>query len=150
MSVNLFFFWFTEFITISLLLYVFGFLAMRHVGSYLPDQESNLSPLRCGGWSLNHWAPGKSQGGCFQCKGSKYCLLLMWEKRNQHSYHTQSYYCGLIFRHCEKLYSRLLFEVHVMSTECLLNKLTAEAADDPSLLSAQRRREHHLIAARIC
>ena len=34
----------------------FGFLATRHVGSYLPDQGLNLYPLpSIGRWSLNHW-----------------------------------------------------------------------------------------------
>ena len=37
-----------------------------------------------------------------------------------------------------------------MSTVCLLNKLTVEAADGPGLLSAQCRRAHHLIAGRLC
>ena len=35
----------------------FGFLALRHVGSYLPDQGSNSQPLywkvKC--WKVNHW-----------------------------------------------------------------------------------------------
>ena len=33
---------------------MFGFLGMRHVESYLPDQGSNLHPST-GRWSLNHW-----------------------------------------------------------------------------------------------
>ena len=51
---------FIEFVTILLLFSCFGVLALRHVGSYLPDQGSNLHPL--------HWKhrvfitglPGKS------------------------------------------------------------------------------------------
>ena len=36
---------FIEFVTILLLFYVLVFLATRHVGSYLPDQELNPHPL---------------------------------------------------------------------------------------------------------
>ena len=36
---------FTEFVTILLLFYVFGFLAVRHVGSWLPDQGWYPHPL---------------------------------------------------------------------------------------------------------
>lgn len=36
---------FVEFVKIVLLLYDFGFLAQRHVGSQLPDLELNQGPL---------------------------------------------------------------------------------------------------------
>ena len=39
----------------------FGFLAMRHVGSELPDQESSPDPW-AGRWSLNHWATREVPG----------------------------------------------------------------------------------------
>ena len=45
---------FIEFVTTLLLHNVFVFLAMRHVGSQLPDQGLNLHTLH---WrqNLNHW-----------------------------------------------------------------------------------------------
>ena len=36
---------FTEFVTILLLFYVFGFLAARRVGCWLPNQGTDLHPL---------------------------------------------------------------------------------------------------------
>ena len=42
---------FTEFLTI-LLLFCFGFLAMRHAGSQIPNQASNPHPLH---WKVESW-----------------------------------------------------------------------------------------------
>ena len=36
---------FTEFLKMVLLFNVLVFMTLRHVGSWLPDQESNLPPL---------------------------------------------------------------------------------------------------------
>ena len=49
----------TTFITTLLLFLCFRFLASRHVGSYLPDQELNLHPL--------HW---KVKSEPLDCRGS--------------------------------------------------------------------------------
>ena len=52
---------FIEFVTILLLFYVFfGFLATRHMGSYLPDQGSNPNPPTLEGEVLTTGPPGKS------------------------------------------------------------------------------------------
>ena len=45
---------FIEFITVSLLSYVLVFLATRHVGSQLPDQDWNCTSC-IGKWSINPW-----------------------------------------------------------------------------------------------
>ena len=46
---------FIEFVTILFLFYVLVFVAVRHVRSQLPNQESNLHPPCIGRQSLKHW-----------------------------------------------------------------------------------------------
>ena len=51
---------FIEFVSVLLLFYIFVFLTMMHVGSYLPDQGSNLHSQALEGEILTTGLPGKS------------------------------------------------------------------------------------------
>ena len=64
------------FITILLLFYALVFLAMRHVGSLLPDQGSNLNPPHWKHGVLTSGLPDKSPFSTFVFEGGMNSLSL--------------------------------------------------------------------------